>query len=192
MSNYRGMTLDEEVSRMHKLMMVEGYDQHNLTLPEIQNILSNVMDDKNMAMRLAPVCLAQIQVESGGNPNIVSRDGYGSVGILQLLPGTAIDLGYNPNDRLDVNKNIEMYGKYMNKYKPANEEQAARMWNGGPKGYTKPATAQYWQKVQSVMAKQGNSIAITGGAQNGGFFSNLTGGQNSGNWLTNFFSGLFG
>jgi hypothetical protein len=42
------------------------------------------------------------------------------------------------------------------------------------------------------MAKQGNSIAITGGAQNGGFFSNLTGGQNSGNWLTNFFSGLFG
>lgn len=166
--NHKRMFL-EEVNRMRSLMLTEeekqqqpqqgeqkgGYDQHKLSYSEVKNLLMSHMNDKQMARMLAPVCYAQIQVESGGNPNIKSSDGHGSVGILQVLPGTARGLGFDPNDRYDTVKNILMYATFFNKYPARSQEDAARKWNGGP-GYKGHATDRYWAKVKSVMAKQGN------------------------------------
>jgi hypothetical protein len=185
--NHKRMFL-EEVNRMRYLMLTEeeknqqqqqsqqqpqqgtqngGYDQHKLSYSEVKNILMSHMNDKQMAQMLAPVCYAQIQVESGGNPNIKSADGYGSVGILQVLPSTAKGLGFDPNDRYDTVKNILMYATFFNKYPARSQEDAARKWNGGP-GYKGHATDKYWAKVKSVMARQGNETAEGGEQQTQG------------------------
>lgn len=186
--NHKRMFL-EEVNKMRRLMLTEeekqqqpqqpqqqqsqqpqqgeqkgGYDQHKLSYGEVKNLLMTHMNDKQMAQMLAPVCYAQIQVESGGNPNIKSADGYGSVGILQVLPSTARGLGFDPNDRYDTVKNILMYATFFNKYPARSQEDAARKWNGGP-GYKGHATDGYWAKVKSVMAKQGNETAEEGEQQ---------------------------
>lgn len=172
--NHKRMFL-EEVNRMKYLMLTEeekqqqqqqpqqetnngGYDQHKLSYNEVKSILMSHMNDKRMAQMLAPVCYAQIQVESGGNPNIKSTDGHGSVGILQVLPSTARGLGFDPNDRYDTVKNILMYATFFNKYPARSQEDAARKWNGGP-GYKGHATDKYWAKVKSVMARQGNETS---------------------------------
>ena len=58
--------------------------------------------------------------ESGylsGNPakqaSIQSADGFSSIGIMQPIPGTAISLGYRPEDRFDPAKNIDMGAKLI-------------------------------------------------------------------------------
>ena len=33
-------------------------------------------------------------------------------------------------------------------YRARNAEQAARMWNGGPRGHRKYRTVRYWRKVR--------------------------------------------
>lgn len=197
LNNYK-TTLNEEVNRIKQL--IREYAQQttqptqqtggrvNFSLQQVQQRLNQVMPDKNLANLLAPVCLAQIQVESGGRVDIVSKDGYGSVGILQLLPATAQGLGYSPQDRLDPWKNIDMYGKFMTKYHPQTQEQAARMWNGGPGGANKPATLKYWQRVQQVMAQQGNNPNITLSQSNSTYNTSQT--TNSGN-SNNLYSYFF-
>ena len=67
---------------------------------------------------------------------------------------------YKYSDRYDYRKSYEMVVIYLNHYgnvyekktgKKATFEVLSRIHNGGPKGYEKEATLEYWNKVQEIL-----------------------------------------
>ena len=54
----------------------------------------------------ASYVMAHVRIESGWDPTIVSTDGLGSVGLMQLLPSTAKEMGYDPAEQSDPAKSL--------------------------------------------------------------------------------------
>jgi len=53
-------------------------------------------------------------------------------------------------DRKDRDKSIQMFNIWADAYhRDSSFEKMARNWNGGPKGYKKPRTEEYWAKVSA-------------------------------------------
>ena len=105
---------------------------------------------------------AVCQVESGGRVNAIG-DGGNAVGIAQIWKVCVDDVNriigrteYTYDDRLSAARSKEMFLIYTRHYCRAaggwTAERAARIWNGGPRGYQKTATAGYWQKVERAMS----------------------------------------
>lgn len=101
------------------------------------------------------------QVESNHNPMAVGDSGN-ALGVLQIWDVVVQDVNrvsgssYVHTDAYDVQTAQYMcvvylthYGKHYERTtgRPCTYEVLARMWNGGPKGYTKEATDKYWDKV---------------------------------------------
>jgi len=59
----------------------------------------------------ADLITSVIQTESSGNPN--AESGTGPVGLMQVSRAVAKDYGYDPKDRYDPAKNIEMGARYL-------------------------------------------------------------------------------
>ena len=106
-------------------------------------------------------------VESGGNPAAIGDNGR-AVGCLQIRAECLSDVNriagtqYTPTDRLSPEKSTEMCRLYLTHYGNAyrrrtgeepNAEILARIWNGGPSGYAKTATARYWEKTRAHLKK---------------------------------------
>ncbi len=105
---------------------------------------------------------AMIYVESKGDSTAIG-DGGRAVGVLQIwkimvddvnriLGRRGISYKYTYNDRYNRDKSIDMFliwHDYYHKY--ASYEKVARCWNGGPMGYTKHCTKNYWYKVSYYM-----------------------------------------
>ena len=97
---------------------------------------------------------AIIQVESKWAPNAVGDRGR-AVGLLQIHRVMVDDcnricdeMRFRYHDRQDPQKSIEMYYIFMDHYcKGMTDEQKARCWNGGPEGWQKESTKEYWRKV---------------------------------------------
>lgn len=81
-----------------------------------------------------PIIQAIIDTESSGNPN--ARSEVGAVGLMQLMPGTARDLGVDP---LDPVKNIEGGTRYYNQMRKKfpDMKTAIASYNWGPGNMTK-------------------------------------------------------
>jgi hypothetical protein len=110
--------------------------------------------------------LVLIFIESSGNNKAVNGE---AAGCLQITPILVKDVNriagtnYTLEDRFDRQKSIEMaqiyltyYGKVYTK-KTGNEpdnEVYARMWNGGPNGWKKESTRDFWLKVKAELEKQ--------------------------------------
>jgi hypothetical protein len=105
---------------------------------------------------------AMAQTESNFNP--FARSSAGAMGIMQLLPGTARDLGVT--DPFNPQQNIMGGAKYMaqllSKYH-GNVGAALAAYNMGPNAYTRAMargqdlpyeTKQYVQKIQALVAAQ--------------------------------------
>jgi len=60
---------------------------------------------------MVPWVEAQIHVESRGNPTAVSP--AGAVGLMQIMPGTGLELGFDREQLLDPRLNIHAGLKYM-------------------------------------------------------------------------------
>ena len=105
-------------------------------------------------------------VESGFNPRAVGDRGQ-AVGIAQTWKVAVDDVNrilgkkaYVYEDRLDPQKSREMIKIYLSHYgrayqratgRKADEEALARIWNGGPKGWAKGKTAEYWRKAKDFL-----------------------------------------
>ena len=106
---------------------------------------------------------ALISVESAGNDQAIRHNANGTAeyGCLQIAKRTVDDVNrivgmnvYTYTDTFDRSKSIAMAKIYLGHYaterrlghKP-DEEDYARIWNGGPNGYKKPSTLAYWGKV---------------------------------------------
>jgi len=107
-------------------------------------------------MILLKLFIAIAIVESNLNPNAFNPK-ENAAGIVQIRPILVKDVNrisgkkYTLEDRFSVRKSYEMFCIYLTYYKPKTYEQAARMWNGGPKGHLKKSTLKYWKKVKKYL-----------------------------------------
>jgi soluble lytic murein transglycosylase-like protein len=110
--------------------------------------------------------LALIIVESNGNNNAVNGD---AAGCLQITPVVVKDVNrfagtkFTLQDRFDRDKSIRMAELYLKYYgriyikktgKVPDNEVLARIWNGGPNGWKKSSTQDFWLKVKKEIEKQ--------------------------------------
>lgn len=103
------------------------------------------------------------QVESGGNEHAVGDNGW-AIGCLQIhecvvdevnrLFGWTCDWEYHcfhrETSRAICRAYLQHWGAVYERRHPgktADDQVLARIWNGGPNGWRKPATLAYWTKV---------------------------------------------
>lgn len=102
-----------------------------------------------------------IRAESSGNPNAVSP--AGAQGLMQLMPGTARDLGVtNPLDPVDNAMGGIRYLGQMNSQFGGDSDKMLAAYNFGPGNVSKgraypPETQAYIQKVNAGMQQGGGS-----------------------------------
>ena len=109
--------------------------------------------------------LALIIVESSGNDKAINGD---AVGCLQITSAVVKDVNriagtkFTLQDRFDRQKSIKMAKIYLKYYgevytkktgKEPDYQIYARIWNGGPNGWQKSSTKDFWQKVQKEIEK---------------------------------------
>jgi len=101
-----------------------------------------LIEEHAAANRLRPdLVRAVIQVESGFNPRAVSPKG--ALGLMQLMPGTARDLGVaNPFDPTENIRGGSVYLRQLLERFGNNEELALAAYNAGPE-----AVNRYGQRV---------------------------------------------
>lgn len=105
-------------------------------------------------MNLGPLIAALITVESGGRDNAIG-DGGRAIGALQIHKSVVVDVNriagtsythQQMTNRIAARKVCEIY---LTRYAAGKtNEEAARIWNGGPNGHRKSATVGYWNKVR--------------------------------------------
>lgn len=105
-------------------------------------------------MNLGPLIAALITVESGGNDLAIGDNGR-AVGPLQIHRSVVVDVNRiahtNWTHQQMTNRAIakQVCEIYLKRYAAGKtDEEAARIWNGGPNGHHKTATISYWNKVK--------------------------------------------
>ncbi len=107
-----------------------------------------------------------IHVESRGNDSCVGDRHLivPSIGCLQIRPIMVREvnrilkhqdstLKFKYKDRWSRKKSIAMFYIWKDFHHPeSSNEKIARNWNGGPKGYKRKRTMQYWEKVQKELS----------------------------------------
>jgi len=111
-------------------------------------------------MNYSALISALITVESGGQDMAIG-DGNRAIGSLQIHKGVVEDVNrfsgthYTHNqmtNRVAARRVCELY---LQRYaKGCSNEEAARIWNGGPTGPSKAATKAYWARVNREIKRQ--------------------------------------
>lgn len=147
---------------------------------EYQQIISGASKDFGVPIDLIR---SVIQVESSGNPNAVGSSG--EKGLMQLMSGTARDLGV-PN-AFDPSQNIRGGTKYLSEQykKTGNWRDALARYNAG-KYYNGSQGQAYADKVVGVYSSLGGApeTVAAGGDVAGTDLAN----ENEGDWLDRIFA----
>lgn len=110
---------------------------------------------------------AIIQQESGGNDQAIGdlklkNKAYGPLQIRKPCTddvNRVFGLNLRPQDCLgNRSLSIKVFEHYMAIYattgrigRSVTDQDRARIWNGGPNGWKKPATEKYWKAVERAM-----------------------------------------
>lgn len=98
------------------------------------------------------------QVESGGDSSAIGDQGK-ALGAFQIWKSYWQDSKVSGcyEDCRDPKYSESVVRAYLARYAPKGKtvtlEMLARIHNGGPRGYLKPATLKYWVKIQKVLAQ---------------------------------------
>lgn len=111
--------------------------------------------------------LALIAVESNGN-DLAIGDGGLAYGALQIHACYVADANefakedWTHEDAFDREEAIKIFMAYMDRYATEKRlgrrvtiEDIARIHNGGPNGYKKSSTDDYWRKVKAELIRRG-------------------------------------
>ena len=129
---------------------------------------------------------AIVTVESGGNAQAYSSSG--AVGIAQIRQicladcnriarQKGLDLRFTSADRYDPDKARQMWDLYLSYYGEQYERETgrlptdevyARIWNGGPSGWRKDSTLEYWDRVQAFLPPTEEDAAASADAETDG------------------------
>ena len=123
--------------------------------PPVKQIEVEVIEQPDLVKAL-------IQIESSGRDyaHNISED---AVGCLQIRPIMVREVNrilrtqggtfrFKLEDRWDRDKSLEIFHVWREYHHPnSTDETIARNWNGGPKGYKKESTLQYWRKVKGKL-----------------------------------------
>jgi hypothetical protein len=113
---------------------------------------------------------AIVAVESGGDP-AASNPASGALGVAQICETCVddcnriarrqkLDVQFTLADRRSPDRARQMWDLYLTYYgrqyeqatgQPATNEVYARIWNGGPSGWRKESTTEYWTRVREIM-----------------------------------------
>lgn len=113
-------------------------------------------------MNLTNLITALIAVESRGQDMAIG-DGGKARGPLQIHAAVVEDVNrfngtsytwIGMTNRAAARKVCELYLQKWAKGK--SNEEAARIWNGGPKGHQKTATKAYWRRVERNLKNSSN------------------------------------
>ena len=138
-------SLYQQLDSLHKVVDTLQYENE---------LFHNVVSEKQIIDAL-------MLVESSNNDSAhnISEDAVGCLQIRQtmvddvnrILRRNKKNIRFTYNDRWCRYKSISMFKIYCRHYNLTTAEEIARCWNGGPKGLYNPATAVYWEKVQSII-----------------------------------------
>jgi len=146
----------------------------------VQDLISSMAPGYGVPPSLA---LAVAQTESGFNQSAVSPKG--AIGVMQLMPGTASDLGVDPHDLTqNVQGGLSYLSKLYNQF--GDWDTALAAYNAGPGNI--PAGAGYAQKVLAlsgdVSAPSVSSASVVGEDTGAFDYSQFSTGQlSTGAWL---------
>lgn len=105
----------------------------------------------------AMLAAALIEVESGGRADAENR-GEAAIGVLQIRPIMVKDVNriagtsYAHAAAWDPETSKRMLKTFVEHYcHDGTFEEAARSWNGGPKGPDRSSTLPYWAKVRAAL-----------------------------------------
>lgn len=126
----------------------EKMNQSNLKNQSIDQYLRKVSRSKGVDESLVR---AVIQTESNFEPGARSQDG--AIGLMQLMPETARELGIdNPeNPRENIKGGVEYLGKMMDKYDSLEEALAA--YNAGPEAVDRHGGVPPFDETQNYVKK---------------------------------------
>lgn len=112
-----------------------------------------------------PLLRAQIQAESSFNPN--ARSPVGAAGLMQLMPGTAKELGVT--DPFDPAQNIDAGARYMRRMLDASKgsiDEALARYNWGPGNVDRKGMANMPKETRDYIAKINKGGAFNGVGRN--------------------------
>jgi len=137
-----------------------GYNKPVIRKEDFRVIAEKKAGEHNIDPNLVK---AVIKTESNWNPGAISRKG--ALGLMQLMPTTAFEMGVN--DPFDPAENIEggiKYLKYLLQKFNGNLTLALAAYNAGPKNVEKkwtvpafPETIAYVKKVKAYYSGNGES-----------------------------------
>lgn len=148
---------------------ITDYSIHYCKRPPVKTV--NIIKTKKIETikpGLHDLIGAMIIVESDGRDSIIGDKHLGknyAVGALQIRPVMVREVNrilklqhkkkkYTLNDRFSRQKSIEMFNIWREFHHPNDDfEKIARNWNGGPRGYLKNRTVEYWVEVQLELNK---------------------------------------
>ena len=146
-----------DVKGNRKFELKRVIENNNIYITRDHLVISNDVVDINILIN------ALIEVESLGNDSAIGDlhlVGNEAVGALQIRPIMIREVNrilkirkstrrFKHSDRFSREKSIEMFMVWK-KYHHLDSsfEKIARNWNGGPRGYKKKGTENYWTKVK--------------------------------------------
>lgn len=156
------------VIKERKIVQIQNREQQRtpsakrINKEEIHAIAENKAGQYNIDPKLVK---AVIKTESNWNPGAISRKG--ALGLMQLMPTTAFDMGVN--NPFDPAENIEggiKYLKYLLEKFNGNLTLALAAYNAGPKLVERvmgvpsiPETVAYVKKVKAYYSGNGEYLA---------------------------------
>ena len=119
--------------------------------PTLNKIIARVAKEEGVDPNLIYAIVAQ---ESGGKSDAVSKKG--AQGLMQLMPGTSVELGLKPGEAFDPEKNIRAGVKYLKRQLNrfgGDVELALAAYNAGPGSVQKYGGVPPFGETQAYVSK---------------------------------------